>query len=292
MAALHPIHPHLSDQSDVVIRVEHLSKEYRLGTINHGTFQKDLQSFWARLWKREDPNSPLTVNVSAPMAGRFLALNDVSFDVVRGESLGIIGKNGAGKSTLLKILSRIVGPDRGRVRIRGRTSSLLELGAGFHQDLTGRDNIFMNGSILGMGRRDILKHFDEIVSFSEIEEFIDTPVKRYSSGMRVRLAFSIAVHLLADIVILDEVLAVGDKFFKEKCTAKMNELLRNQGRTLIFVTHSMASMKQLCARGLLLEKGRLIQDGPIAEVAEDYLKSHEQAKKSRLEKQMSNEGEP
>lgn len=261
--------------SDTVIRVENLCKQYRLGTINHGSLQKDLQSFWARLRGREDPNSLIGSGKTSDNSQDkdvFLALDHVSFEVRRGESVAIVGRNGAGKSTLLKILSRIICPDFGRVRIRGRVSSLLEVGTGFHPDLSGRDNIYLSGAILGMKRKEIAASFDEIVAFSEVERFIDTPIKRYSSGMRVRLAFSIAAHMLAEIVILDEVLAVGDKFFQEKCTAIMSKMLHEQGRTLLFVSHSMPHVQKLCQRGLLLEQGCLIQDAPIEDIVKSYAK--------------------
>ncbi|MDR0870011.1 MAG: ABC transporter ATP-binding protein [Planctomycetaceae bacterium] len=255
----------------LAIQVSHLSKEYSLGTVGHGTLQKDMQSWWAKIRGKEDPNTLLGSVPTVPIRDRFLALNDVSFDIRRGEAVAVIGKNGAGKSTLLKVLSRIVAPDKGVARLRGKVSSLLEVGTGFHPEQTGRDNVYMNGAILGMSRQDIAKRFDEIVAFSEIEEFIDTPVKRYSSGMRVRLAFSIAAHFLAEIVILDEVLSVGDAFFQKKSMAKMETLLRNEGRTLLFVSHSFGSVKKLCQRGLLLEHGRLVLDAPVKEVLEAYL---------------------
>ncbi len=259
--------------NDIAIHVEHLSKEYHLGVIGHGSLRKDIQSIWARLRGRDDPNSKLGAEPGGERKNgstKFLALDDVSFQLRQGESLGIVGANGAGKSTLLKILSRIVTPDRGCVRIRGRVSSLLEVGTGFHPDMTGRENIFMNGYILGMRRRDILSRVDEIIAFSEIERFIDTPVKRYSSGMRVRLAFSVAAHMLAETVILDEVLAVGDLAFQEKSLRKMESLLKHEGRTLLFVSHSSGALLKLCQRGLLLEKGAVVMDSSIQEVVEHY----------------------
>ncbi|MDR1964166.1 MAG: ABC transporter ATP-binding protein [Planctomycetaceae bacterium] len=268
---------------DIVIQVEHVSKMYRIGQLGHGTLQKDLQSFWARLWKREDPNTLLEMNGQGggkPGNGRFLALDDVSFEICRGESVGIIGRNGAGKSTLLKILSRIVTPEKGLIRMRGRISSLLEVGTGFHPEQSGRDNIYLNGGILGMKRHEIKRYFDEIVEFSEIGEFIDTPIKRYSSGMKIRLAFSIAAHFLAEIVILDEVLAVGDHFFQQKCMNKMEQLLKNEGRTLLFVSHSMPSVQRMCQRGLFLDHGHLLMDAPINEVAAAYHQQHLQSNHS------------
>jgi len=233
--------------SDVVIRVENLSKEYRLGTISHGTLRQDLQSWWARLRGKEDPNSIIGMEQSAksqtlcpmrralcslvvtamphalsamPENPHFLALNDVSFEVKRGEVLGIIGRNGAGKSTLLKILSKVTAPTRGIVKIKDRVAGLLEVGTGFHPELTGRENIFLNGAILGMRKEEIKQKFDEIVAFAEIEKFIDTPVKRYSSGMYVRLAFAVAAHLEPEILVVDKVLAVGDAEFPQKCLGR------------------------------------------------------------------------
>jgi len=235
--------------SDVVIRVENLSKEYRLGTISHGTLRQDLQSWWARIRGKENPNSIIGMEQSAkrkesnamphapgtmqsggdamphalsamPDNPHFLALNDVSFEVKRGEVLGIIGRNGAGKSTLLKILSKVTAPTSGVVKIKGRVASLLEVGTGFHPELTGRDNIYLNGAILGMRKEEIKQRFDEIVAFAEIEKFIDTPVKRYSSGMYVRLAFAVAAHLEPEILVVDKVLAVGDAEFPQKCLGR------------------------------------------------------------------------
>ena len=203
---------------------------------------------------QEDPNSLLTASSHTARDQRFLALDDVSFEVQRGEIVGIIGRNGAGKSTLLKILSRITAPTSGRVKMRGRVASLLEVGTGFHPELTGRENVFLNGAILGMSREEVRKKFDEIVAFSEIENFIDTPVKRYSSGMYVRLAFAVAAHLESEILIVDEVLAVGDALFQKKCLGEMKNVGR-QGRTVLFVSHNMASIEGLCQKGIVLDKG-------------------------------------
>lgn len=244
---------------DVVIKVENLSKEYRLGTISHGTLYSDLQSWWARIRGKEDPNSIIsthqTVNYSTGNP-HILALNDISFEVKCGEVLGIIGRNGAGKSTLLKILSRITAPTKGVVKINGRIASLLEVGTGFHPELTGRENIILNGAILGMRNAEIIRKLDEIVAFSEIEKFLDTPVKRYSSGMYVRLAFAVAAHLEPEILIIDEVLAVGDAAFQKKCLGKMGEVAKG-GRTVLFVSHNMNAIEQLCKSALLLDKGEL-----------------------------------
>lgn len=264
--------------SDVVVCAEHLFKEYQMGGTNHQSLQKDVQSFFARLRGKDDPNSLIGSDPGAS-TGTFLALNDVSFTLSRGEALGIMGCNGAGKTTLLKIISRVVRPDTGCVRIRGRVSSLLEVGTGFHPDLTGRDNVFMNGSILGISNREIVSKFDEIVAFSEIEPFIDMPVKRYSSGMRMRLAFSIAAHLLAEIVILDEVLAVGDIFFQKKCQERMEHLLRNEGRTLILVSHSPTTLQRLCNKGLFLNKGEVVVEGLLEDALAAYVHSRTDSSK-------------
>lgn len=201
----------------------------------------------------------------------FWALKDISFSVKKGEIVGIIGMNGAGKSTLLKILSQITPPATGEIKIRGRIGSLLEVGTGFHPELTGRENIFLNGAILGMSRKEIIKKFDQIVEFSGVEKFLDTPVKRYSSGMYVRLAFSVAAHMEPDVLIVDEVLAVGDAEFQKKCLGKMEEVTRQEGRTILFVSHNMAAIERLCSRSVLLEGGRLIKDGPTKEVIDAYL---------------------
>ncbi|MDR2439749.1 MAG: ATP-binding cassette domain-containing protein [Planctomycetaceae bacterium] len=245
--------------ANIVINIEHISKEYQLGVIGYGTLMHDLQSMWARWRGKEDPNQRLDTNHSIG-SRRFLALDNVSFSVQAGETLGIIGVNGAGKSTLLKILSRITVPSSGRIIFRGRIASLLEVGTGFHTELTGRENIFMNGAILGMTRREILRKFDQIVDFSEIERFLDTPVKRYSSGMYVRLAFAVAAHLDAEILLLDEVLAVGDAEFQRKCLSRMRDVTQNEGRTVLFVSHNMEAIHRLCNRLVLLEHGKVQLD--------------------------------
>jgi lipopolysaccharide transport system ATP-binding protein len=256
-----------------VIKVENLSKEYRFGVIGHGTLYKDLQSWWARSRGKEDPNSKISLHSGPARTGeRFWALRGVSFDVKEGEVLGIIGRNGAGKSTLLKILSRVTTPTEGHVKMRGRVSSLLEVGTGFHQELTGRENVYLNGMIHGMTKAEIDKKFDEIVDFSGIEKFIDTPVKRYSSGMNVRLGFAVAAHLEPEILIVDEVLAVGDAEFRQKCMDKMRDVSEG-GRTVLFVSHRMSAIRELCERGILLEAGRIVHRGPTDEVVEKYLTS-------------------
>lgn len=248
--------------SDTVIKVENLSKHYNLGTIGSGTLYRDVQSWWAKLRGKEDPNSQLgTWNADqVDTDSSFWALKDVSFDVKQGDVLGIIGRNGAGKSTLLKILSRVTGPTSGNIKIKGRVASLLEVGTGFHPELTGRENVYLNGTILGMRKAEIDRKFDEIVAFAEIEKFIDTPVKRYSSGMYVRLAFAVAAHLEPEILIVDEVLAVGDAEFQKKCLGKM-ESVGKEGRTVLLVSHSMTTIQAIATKALYLQKG--ITDGII-----------------------------
>lgn len=256
----------------VAICVENLTKEYRLGVVNHGTLRQDMESWWARLRGKPDPNSLLYSDQRLPGAQRFLALNNVSFSVLRGEVLGIIGRNGAGKSTLLKILSRITSPTRGKVMIKGQVASLLEVGTGFHPELTGRENIYLNGAMLGMSKGNIAMRFDEIVAFSGVEKFIDTPVKRYSSGMYVRLAFAVAAHLEPEILIVDEVLAVGDSAFQEKCLGKMGEVCR-EGRTILLVSHNLTSIQNLCSRTIVLDAGKLVKVAPSLEAIDYYVKS-------------------
>jgi lipopolysaccharide transport system ATP-binding protein len=277
------LNTHPSTNSDVVIRVEQLTKEYRLGTINHGTLKQDLESWWARMRGKEDPNSIVAVKsslIQSPSSKNraivtdsnphFLALDNVSFDIKQGEAIGVIGRNGAGKSTLLKILSRVTAPTSGAVKIRGRIASLLEVGTGFHPELTGRENIFLNGTILGMKRAEIQHKLDEIVAFAEIDQFIDTPVKRYSSGMYVRLAFAVAAHLEPEILIIDEVLAVGDLQFQKKCLGKMQDVGK-EGRTVLFVSHNMEAVRKLCTGGVLLHKGRVIASGKAEQVINSYV---------------------
>ncbi|MES2535066.1 MAG: ABC transporter ATP-binding protein [Pseudomonadota bacterium] len=266
--------------SEVAIEVNNLTKEYRLGTIGHGTLYRDLQSWWATARGKEDPNSkvlsPSSYSLASPSAQEsFLSLNDVSFKVKQGEVLGVIGRNGAGKSTLLKILSRITAPTAGEIKLRGRIASLLEVGTGFHAELTGRENVFLNGAILGMTTKEIAKKFDEIVAFSEIEKFIDTPVKRYSSGMTVRLAFSVAAHLEAEILLVDEVLAVGDLNFRKKCLGKMRDISNNSGRTVLFVSHDMSAIQNICNTGLLLDRGAVSYAGTATEAVQKYLEGSE-----------------
>lgn len=256
--------------SETAIQVEHLWKEYRLGTVSHHTLTRDLQSWWARVRRTEDPNSPVGSTIMQPSDDkRFWALQDISFEIKRGDLVGVIGRNGAGKSTLLKILSRVTAPTRGEVRYNGRIASLLEVGTGFHPELTGRENIFLNGAIMGMSKEEIRRKLEEIVSFAEIESFLDTPVKRYSSGMYVRLAFAVAAHLEPEILIVDEVLAVGDAQFQEKCLGRMQEVGK-EGRTVIFVSHNMGIVKQLCNRAIVLKAGVVGIDADVETAVREY----------------------
>lgn len=266
--------------SETVISVENLSKQYRLGVIGSNTLRDDVARLLARLRRRPDPtlkigqtdtrNSQLAVRNSETI----WALKDVSFEVKQGEVVGIIGRNGAGKSTLLKILSRITAPTSGHVKVKGRIASLLEVGTGFHPELTGRENIYLNGAILGMKRAEIDRKLDEIVDFSGVEQFIDTPVKRYSSGMYVRLAFAVAAHLEPEILLVDEVLAVGDAEFQKKCLGKMGEVAQ-EGRTVLFVSHNMAAINQLCPGTILLEAGSIVCQGETSRVVTKYLNATE-----------------
>lgn len=259
--------------SDIVIEIDDLSKHYRLGVIGGKRLVDDLSRKWARFRGKPDPFSKVdsSPDLRAPnFPNEFWALKDVSFDVNRGEVLGIIGRNGAGKSTLLKILSRVTAPTRGEVRVKGRIASLLEVGTGFHPELTGRENVFLNGAILGMTKSEIRSKFDEIVEFAEVAKFIDTPVKRYSSGMYVRLAFAVAAHLEPEILIVDEVLAVGDAEFQRKCLGKMGDVA-SQGRTVLFVSHNMVAVQTLCRRAVLLRDGQLTGQGEPAEMIAQYL---------------------
>lgn len=259
--------------TDVVIRAEQLSKHYRLGVINHGTLYRDLQSWLAKIRGKPDPNAVLggewSHGHSRVEGNLFRALEEISFDVRRGEILGVIGGNGAGKSTLLKVLSRITAPTSGWIGLSGRVASLLEVGTGFHPELTGRENIYLNGAILGMSRQEISRKFDEIVDFAEISQFIDTPVKRYSSGMYVRLAFSVAAHLESEILLVDEVLAVGDLAFQRKCLGKMEDI-GSSGRTILFVSHNMAAVENLCSKALVLKDGRVDFQGGVQEGIQHY----------------------
>ena len=254
--------------SERLLEVDHVSKRYRLGAINARTLHAELTSRMARLRGKEDPNTKIGAGHHGPNE-TFWALDDVSFNVDRGDAVAITGRNGAGKSTILKLISRITAPTRGEIRIRGRVASLLEIGTGFHRELSGRDNIYLNGAILGMNRTETASKIKDIIEFSEIEQYIDTPVKRYSSGMYVKLAFAVAAHLDPDVMICDEVLAVGDLTFQQKCLQKMSDIAR-QGRAVLYVSHNMRTVSQLCKRGIYLEHGRLCYDGTVEHAIELY----------------------
>lgn len=258
---------------EIVIQVENLSKQYRLGSVGTGSIAHDLNRTWHKIRGKEDPYLKIgdeNVRSEKAVSEYVWALKDINFKVRQGEVIGIIGRNGAGKSTLLKILSRTTTPSIGTVKLKGRVASLLEVGTGFHPELSGRDNIFLNGAILGMSRLEIRKKFDEIVDFAGVERYIDTPVKRYSSGMYVRLAFGVAAHLEPEILIVDEVLAVGDVEFQKKALGKMKDVSSKDGRTVLFVSHNMGAIKNLCKRGLIFENGRLIFDENIEQTVSEY----------------------
>ena len=256
---------------NLAIKIENVSKEYRLGAIGGGTLQGDLQTLWAKIRHKEDPNTIIGEAEKGQKGDKFMALNDVSFQVKKGEALGIIGHNGAGKSTLLKLLCRVTAPSNGKISYNGRIASMLEVGTGFHPELTGRENVYMNGAILGMTKAEIDKKFNQIVEFAEMEKFIDTPVKRYSSGMYVKLAFSVAAHLDSEIMIMDEVLAVGDMAFQKKCLDKMRETAKVDGRTVLYVSHNMNTIRQLCDRCIVLDHGAVVFDGDVEEAITLYL---------------------
>jgi lipopolysaccharide transport system ATP-binding protein len=265
-----------------VISVENVSKAYRLGQIGGGTLKEDFARWTAKLRGKPDPLLKIgQVHHARHIGEQFWALDNVSFEVKDGEVVGVIGRNGAGKSTLLKILSQVTTPSSGRVKIKGRIASLLEVGTGFHPELTGRDNIFLNGAILGMTKAEIRKSFDEIVDFSGIEEFIDTPVKRYSSGMYVRLAFAVAAHLEPEILIVDEVLAVGDAQFQKKCLGKIQSVSTKEGRTVLFVSHNMAAVRTLCGSAMLMEAGKLVVHGDTDVTINRYLAQDDGASSDR-----------
>ncbi len=254
----------------LAIKIQGLKKQYRLGQIGGGTLTGDLQSWWARVRHKEDPNSK--IGTDQRLIGQtFMALNGIDLEVKKGEALGIIGGNGAGKSTMLKILSRITAPTEGVVDIYGRIASMLEVGTGFSGEMTGRENVYMNGAILGMTKAEIDAKMEDIIEFSEVRDFIDTPVKRYSSGMYVKLAFSVAAHLDSEIMIMDEVLAVGDMAFQKKCLEKMRSAATVEGKTVLYVSHNMNTIRQLCDRCVVLDKGRIIFDGDVERAIELYL---------------------
>lgn len=255
---------------EVAIQLSGVKKQYRLGQIGGGTLQKDLQSWWARVRKKEDPN--LKIGQEQRLVGEsFMALNGIDLTIYKGEAVGIIGGNGAGKSTMLKLLSRVTAPTEGTLDIYGRVASMLEVGTGFNGEMTGRENVYMNGAILGMTKAEIDAKMEDIIEFSEVRDFIDTPVKRYSSGMYVKLAFSVAAHLDSEIMIMDEVLAVGDMAFQQKCLNKMREAAKKEGRTVLYVSHNMNTIRQLCDKCVVLSQGKIIYEGDVEESIKHYI---------------------
>ncbi len=259
----------------VAIKVENLSKMYQLGEIGTGTISRDLERWWkVNVLKKEDPFLKIgeTNDRASKGTSDFVySLKDLNFEINQGDAVGIIGRNGAGKSTLLKVLSQVTSPTTGKIKVKGRIASLLEVGTGFHPELTGKENIFLNGAILGMRKKEVLRKFDEIVHFSGVDRYIDTPVKRYSSGMYVRLAFAVAAHLESEILIVDEVLAVGDAEFQKKCLGKMGEVSKGEGRTVLFVSHNMGSVTQLCNKAMLLSNGNMTATGQVNSIIDMYL---------------------
>lgn len=258
--------------NELAIKVDHVYKEYRLGTIGGATLKGEIQSKMAKLFHKEDPNLKIGQK-EHDKNERFLALKDLSFEIKKGETVGIIGQNGAGKSTILKLICRVTAPTKGDIYMNGRLTSMLEVGTGFHDELTGRENVYLNGAILGMTKQEIDERFDEIVEFSEIGKFIDTPVKRYSSGMKVKLGFSVASHLNSEIMIMDEVLAVGDVNFQNKCIARMRKVASEEGRTILYVSHNMATVKSLCDRCIVLDHGEMIFEGSVEDSIAAYMKN-------------------
>jgi lipopolysaccharide transport system ATP-binding protein len=270
---------------DIILKAENISKQYRLGQVGTGTLSHDLNRWWHQIRGKEDPYLKIgdTNDRSTKGTSEYVwALQDINFEVERGEVLGIIGKNGAGKSTLLKILSKVTAPTTGSIKSRGRIASLLEVGTGFNPELTGKENIFLNGAILGMTKKEITSKLDEIIDFSGCERYIDTPVKRYSSGMTVRLAFAVAAFLEPEILVIDEVLAVGDAEFQKKAIGKMQDISREGGRTVLFVSHNMAAVRSLCTRGIVLEYGKIIFEGGIDESINQYLANRNKLSRNKL----------
>ena len=271
--------------SNTVIEFNNVGKQYILGTIGTGTLSQDLNRWWANIRGKEDPFLKIGETNDRTQKGdsRFVwALRDINFKVEQGDVVGIVGKNGAGKSTLLKILSRVTSPTTGDIKIKGRIASLLEVGTGFHPEMTGRENIFMNGSIMGMTKTEIKSKFDEIVDFAGVAKYVDTPVKRYSSGMMVRLGFAIAAHLEPEILVVDEVLAVGDAEFQKKAIGKMQDVSKGEGRTVLFVSHNMAAVRSLCTRGVMLKNGIVDYTGTIPNTLDHYLKNSESIQSSKI----------
>ncbi len=272
--------------SKVTIKAENLSKAYQIGQIGTGTLSRDIDRFWkTRILRKEDPFLKIGETNDRSIKGLsdiVWSLKDINFEVNQGDAVGIIGKNGAGKSTLLKLLSRVTSPTTGQIKVRGRIASLLEVGTGFHPELSGRENIYLNGAILGMRKKEITRKLDEIINFSGVERYIDTPVKRYSSGMYVRLAFAVAAHLESEILIVDEVLAVGDAEFQKKCLGKMGDISKGEGRTVLFVSHNMTAVKSLCTKGILLENGLISSNDVIENVIDKYLTMNSSENESGL----------
>ncbi len=263
---------------NIILDIENVSKQYRLGEVGTGSLQHDLKRWWANIRGKEDPFLKIGETNDRTQKGEsdyVWALKDINFKVEQGQAVGIIGRNGAGKSTLLKLLSRVTKPTTGTIKYKGRIASLLEVGTGFHPEMTGRENIYLNGAILGMTRKEITRKFDEIVDFAGVERYIDTPVKRYSSGMYVRLAFAVAAHLESEILIVDEVLAVGDAEFQKKCLGKMGDVTKGEGRTVLFVSHNMTAVKELCNNGILMKYGQIAHQGDILETILEYQKDYE-----------------
>ncbi|MDQ1098538.1 MULTISPECIES: ABC transporter ATP-binding protein [Chryseobacterium] len=262
----------------LALKAENISKQYRLGQVGTGTLSHDLNRFWYKIRGKEDPYLKIGEANDRTQKGTseyVWSLRDINFEIRQGDAVGIIGRNGAGKSTLLKLLSKVTKPTTGKIYTNGRIASLLEVGTGFHPEMTGRENVFLNGAILGMTRKEIARKFDEIVAFSGVERYIDTPVKRYSSGMYVRLAFAVAAHLESEILIVDEVLAVGDAEFQKKCLGKMGDVTKGEGRTILFVSHNMTAIKELCNTGILLNQGQLTYSGNILDTIVEYQKNSE-----------------
>ena len=263
--------------AELAVKVENVYKEYRLGAIGGATLKGEIQSKIAKLRKKEDPNLKIGEKAHGKNE-RFMAVNGLSFDVKKGETIGIIGRNGAGKSTILKLICRVTTPTKGNIYLNGRITSMLEVGTGFHPELTGRENVYLNGAILGMSKAEIDKKFDEIVEFSEVGQFIDTPIKRYSSGMKVKLAFAVASHLDSEIMIMDEVLAVGDVNFQNKCIERMKKVAETEGKTILYVSHNMSSIKKLCDRCIVLSHGEKTFDGDPDKAIAIYMEDEEQDK--------------
>lgn len=261
-----------NDNREIAVRLTGVKKMYKLGQIGGGTLQADIQSWWARIRGKEDPNTQIGTNQRL-IGQTFMALNGIDLTIYKGEALGIIGSNGAGKSTMLKLLSRVTAPTEGKIQMYGRIASMLEVGTGFNGEMTGRENVYMNGTILGMTREEIDAKMEEIIEFSEVRDFIDTPVKRYSSGMYVKLAFSVAAHLDSEIMIMDEVLAVGDMAFQKKCLDKMRDAAKKEGRTVLYVSHNMNTIRQLCDRCIVLDKGKVVFEGSVDESISMYMNS-------------------